>query len=64
MYLKKIGCLFSNFSSFQPFSKDFSLFYPQTIDYVKLLLEDLHQQNEQVFLIRVSHCLHLRAVWC
>jgi len=29
---------------------------------VNLLLEDLHQRNEQVFLIGVSHCLHLRAV--
>ena len=26
MYLKKISCLFSNFSTFQPFFKDFQLF--------------------------------------
>jgi len=28
------------------------------------MFEDLHQQNEQVFLICVSHCFHFRAVYC
>jgi len=29
----------------------------------ELLFKDLHQQNEPVFLIWVSHCFHFRAVY-
>jgi len=49
MCWKEIGCLLSNFSTFQTFQKVFSLFKSVNNWWYKLLIEDLHQQNEQVF---------------
>jgi len=53
MYFKKIGCLFSNFLTFQPHPwhfKDFQHFLIRK-QLCELLLKDLYQENKQMFLI-------------